>query len=148
MVQRLAPTLVDLYEADETAWLDAMAELYAYERYEELDYAHLGEYLADTARSDRRQVENRFTTLLAHLLKWTFQPAKRSLGWRATIRARRLKSRRLLGGGVLRNHADAVLGEVYADAVELAMAETGLPRESFPPACPYSSQEAVEAELE
>jgi hypothetical protein len=74
MIQQAAAPLSELYEADETAWLDAMADLVRQGRLEELDYAHLAEYLTDMARSDRREVESRLTTLLEHLLKW--EPAE------------------------------------------------------------------------
>jgi len=37
--------------------------------------------------------------------------------------------------GVLRNHAEAVLADVYRKAIERAAAETGLPVETFPVEC-------------
>ena len=70
MVVKTAAALVSLYEADETAWLDRMAELIRERRYEELDYSHLQEYLTDMANRDRREVESRLRVLLSHLLKW------------------------------------------------------------------------------
>ena len=42
-----AMDLSALYLEDETAWLDAMAELIAEGRRDELDYEHLREYLHD-----------------------------------------------------------------------------------------------------
>src|SRR5438094_267910 len=80
-----AVALTDLYELDETAWLDAMTELLHRGAYTELDYIHLEEYLADMAKRDRREVESRLTVLLAHVLKWVYQPEHRSRSWRATI---------------------------------------------------------------
>ena len=44
-------TLPALYEADETAWLEAMAELAGEGRVAELDLPHLAEFLADMAKS-------------------------------------------------------------------------------------------------
>ena len=38
----------------------------------------------------------------------------------------------LVGHGVLRNHAESVLADAYAGAVERASAETGLTAASFP----------------
>ena len=54
-----SPSLHDLYERDETAWLDAMARLAAERRHEEFDFEHLSEFLADMASRDRREVFNR-----------------------------------------------------------------------------------------
>src|SRR5262249_24948472 len=85
MIQRAGTALPPLYESDETAWLEAMAELIRQDRCGELDYPHLGEYLSDLARRDRREVESRLTTLLTHVLKWVHQPDQRSRSWRGTI---------------------------------------------------------------
>src|SRR6516162_2789790 len=109
MIQRAAIGLSQLYEADETAWLEAMAELIQQARWDELDYAHLGEYLGDIARRDRREVKSRLTTLLAHVLKWVHQPDHRSRSWRGTIIEQRQELSGLVARGVLRNHAEAVL---------------------------------------
>ena len=72
-------------------WLDAMADLVQQGRLDELDYAHLGEYLSDMARSDRQRVESRLTTLLEHLLKWEHQQERRSNSWRRTLVVQRQK---------------------------------------------------------
>jgi hypothetical protein len=147
MIQRAAAGLAQLYEADETAWLEAMAELIQQARWDELDYAHLGEYLSDMARRDRREVKSRLTTLLAHVLKWVHQPDQRSRSWRGTIIEQRQELSGLVAGGVLRNHAEAVLPEAYAEAVERAAAETGLAAESFPEECPYTLEQLLSADF-
>ncbi|MBA2591086.1 MAG: DUF29 domain-containing protein [Gammaproteobacteria bacterium] len=74
-----------LYEHDETAWLETMAELIRLGRLDEIDYPNLAEYLADMARRDRWEVENRLTVLIVHALKWAYQPDRRSGSWKATI---------------------------------------------------------------
>jgi hypothetical protein len=143
MVQHAPTGLSQLYEADETAWLETMAELIQQGRWDELDYTHLGEYLSDMARRDRREVKSRLTTLLAHVLKWVYQPDLRSRSWRGTIIEQRQELSELASRGVLRNHAEAVLAEAYAEAVERAAAETGLAAESFPGECPYTLEQLL-----
>ena len=59
MASTQAESLTVLYEQDETAWLEAMAELVAQRRYAELDHLHLSEFLADQAKRDRREVFSR-----------------------------------------------------------------------------------------
>jgi Domain of unknown function DUF29 len=130
--------LAELFAEDETAWLDRMSELVRQRRLTELDLDHLTEYLSDMARRDRREVKSRLVVLLAHLLKWEFQPDRRSRSWRATIITQRQELAELASSGVLHNHAEAVLAESYDNAVELAVAETGLVRDTFPAECPYS----------
>jgi hypothetical protein len=143
----MVDTLPALYERDETAWLEAMAELARDGRAEDLDLSHLAEYLSDMARRDRREVESRLVVLLAHLLKWIHQPGHRSRSWRATVIEQRQELNRLAGRGVLRNHAEEVLSEVYPEAVERAAAETGLSSDRFPAACPYTLDQLLAIEL-
>lgn len=138
MIQRAESTLPSLYEADETAWLETMSELIEQGRLNELDYPNLGEYLSDLARRDRREVESRLAILIAHILKWTYQPARRSSSWRETIVVQRQELAILVERGVLHNHAVAVLEKAYARAVEQAAAESGLAAEAFPAECPYA----------
>jgi hypothetical protein len=140
-------TLPALYEDDETAWLEAMAELVREGRLEDLDLPHLAEYLADMAGRDRREVESRLVVLLAHLLKWTHQPKRRSPSWRGTIIEQRQELRRHASRGVLRNHAADVLAEAYQDAIERAATETSLPSSTFPADCPYSLDQLLTVDL-
>jgi hypothetical protein len=121
-----------LYERDETAWLEAMSALAANQRYAEMDFLHLSEYLADMAKRDRREVVSRLVVLLTHLLKWEYQPEHRSGSWRGTIREQRRELRQLLESGTLRNHAETVLADTYAEARRQAADETGLSLDVFP----------------
>jgi ferredoxin-NADP reductase len=140
--------LAALYETDETAWLDAMAELIREGRPDDVDFPHLAEYLEDMARRDRKEVKSRLRILLAHLLKWTHQPEKRSNSWRGTITTQRHELEDdLLTSGTLRNHAEAILPETYAQAVEQAVDETGLPDATFPPQCPWKLDQLLSAEV-
>jgi hypothetical protein len=147
MAVRTIEALPALYERDETAWLEAMAELARDGRVLDLDLYHLAEYLSDMARRDRREVESRLIVLMAHLLKWAHQPEHRSRGWRATVIEQRQELSRLAGRGVLRNHAEGVLGEVYPDAIERAAAEKGLSLDRFPAECPFTLDQLLAVEL-
>jgi hypothetical protein len=148
MVNRLVVPLPSLYYEDETAWLEVMAQLVAERRFDEFDCEHLSEYLSDMARRDRREVYSRLVVLLTHLLKWDYQPEKRSGSWRGTILAQRRELRLLLESGVLRNHAIASLAEAYQEAREQAAAETELPIEVFPEECERSIDDLISRESE
>jgi hypothetical protein len=142
-----APSTPDLYEADETAWLEAMARLIREGNVAELDYPHLAEYLEDMARRDKREVGSRLALLIAHLLKWQYQPERRSGGWRATVEVQAQELRELLESGVLSNHAEEILAKAYANGVRQAIAETGLPAATFPAECPFTIEMLLVAEL-
>jgi len=140
--------LATLYEQDETAWLEAMASLAAKGRWTELDLCNLSEYLADMAKRDRREVTSRLSTLIAHLLKWRFQPERRGGSWRATVEVQRQELAELLESGTLRNHALEVFEKAYGNAVRQAAAETGLAESTFPLECSFSLEEALSTPLE
>src|ERR1051325_3639467 len=102
-------SLTDLYERDETAWLEIMADLVAKKRFAEMDYRHLSEYLSDMAIRDRREVKSRLVQLLLHLLKWEHQPENRASSWENSVFEQRLELQGLLESGTLRNHALEIL---------------------------------------
>lgn len=148
MVQRTPQALAALYEADETAWLDATADLVRGGHLDQIDLDTLAEYLSDMARRDRREVTSRLGLLIAHLLKWQHQPGHRTGNWRATVEVQRQELAELLDSGVLRNHAAEVLAKAYGNAVRQAAAETGLPEATFPAGCPYSLDDVLSAALD
>ncbi len=137
------PSLADLYETDETAWLEGMAALAAEGRAGALDLLHLSEYLLDMAKRDRRDVSQRLLTLLVHLLKWEHQSDKRSQSWRLTIEEQREELQELLESGTLRNHADKELEKVYRKAVRRTAVETGLEEKAFPASCPLTVEQIL-----
>lgn len=143
MIQQATIVLADLYEADETAWLEASADLIRQGRLRDLDYANLQEYLTDMARRDRREVESRLIVLFTHVLKWTQQPDQRSRSWHGTMIEQRQELAGLVERGVLRNHAEAVLSATYAKAIERAAAETGLGVDRFAAECPYTLEQLL-----
>jgi len=143
MADHLTPVLPSLYLDDETAWLELMAQLVEERRFAELDHQHLGEYLRDMARRDRREVVSRLTVLLAHLLKWEHQPDQRTGSWQATILHQRQELRDLLESRTLRNHAEEGLARAYERAVKQVMVETGLPQDRLPAACPWPLDEIL-----
>jgi hypothetical protein len=143
MVQRTPRATAALYEADETAWLETTAELIRQGRLGDIDLGSLAEYLTDIARRDRREVFSRLVVLLSQLLKWEYQPDRRSGLWRGTIREQRRELRQLLESGTLRNHATAVLPEAYAEARAQAADEAELDPQVFPAECPWGLDDAV-----
>jgi hypothetical protein len=136
-------TLAELYDVDETAWLEAMAALAAQRRFAEMDCPHLSEYLTDMAKRDRREVFSRLVVLMAHLLKWEHQQDRRSGSWRGTIREQRRELRQLLESGALRNHAEAVLAVAHAEARRQAADETEVGVETFPGECAWTLHELL-----
>lgn len=121
-----------LYDTDETGWLERTAQLISEGRLAEVDTASLHEYLTDMARRDRREIERRLFLFLAHVLKWEYQPEKRSASWRRTIRSQRKEIVSLVKSETLRHYAEQILPSCYVEAKEFAAEETGLDDSTFP----------------
>jgi hypothetical protein len=135
--------LSELYETDETAWLEQMAALAAAGDVAALDLKNLSEFLLDMAKREKREVVQRLVTLFVHLLKWDHQPSNRTKSWELTIQEQREELQDLLESGVLRNHAQQELAKAYQKAVRRAAVETELTEKTFPAECPYTLDQAV-----
>jgi hypothetical protein len=147
MIAKPTQSLADLYESDETAWLEEMAELIREGRLHDLDYPNLLEHLEAMALRDRKKVESRLAILIAHVLKWNYQPDKRTQSWRGTISEQQYRLAKIAGASVLRKHAASVFHDCYADAVKLAMNETKLVEETFPTECPWTLEQLLSPEV-
>ena len=143
MAQRTSHPLAELYETDETAWLEQTADLFRSGRLGEVDAHTLAEYLTDMAKRDQREVFSRLVVLLAHLLKWEHQPDLRGGSWRGTIRGQRRELGQLLESGTLRRHAAAIFPDAYAEARAQAADETELDLSLFPNESPWGLDAAL-----
>lgn len=133
------PMTADLYETDFYAWANEQAALLRAGRLDAADIAHIAEEIESMGRSEKRELLNRLTVLLLHLLKWQFQPGRRGAPWEVTIRnQRRALVRHLADNPSLLPTLPAAIGNAYPDARAEAYAETGLPEATFPSACPWS----------
>lgn len=133
------------YDQDFYAWLLMSAQLLRERRFPELDVENLAEELEGMARSDRRQLVNRFAVLLAHLLKWQFEPERRSKSWKGTIKEQRKRIELLLKDSPsLKYDIDDKIHDAYELAIIMASNETGLNEQIFPQTCEYSFKEILD----
>jgi hypothetical protein len=147
----MAKTLVrpSLYDEDFLAWTEQQAALVRAGRLDELDLENLAEELDTMGRSEWGELENRLEVLLMHMLKWDYQPARRSRNWLGTMREQRNALRRLLRRSPsLRRDLEAIIADVYPDARGRASDETGLGPSAFPNQLPYSIAQVFEPEPE
>ena len=134
----------DLYEADEHLWIEAQIEALRTGRTDQLDRAHLIEYLTEMTIRDRRELRSRLVVLLIHLLKAHFQPGRLSRSWVDTIVEQQSELREILADTPsVARYVPELLARAYAEAVRRAAGQTGLPRATFPAACPWTLEEAL-----
>jgi hypothetical protein len=133
------------YDQDFYAWTMENAKRLRQGRLAELDVDNIAEELESMGRSERRQLSNRLEVLVAHLLKWRFQPERRGNSWRYTIEEQRRKVRRLLRDSPSLNpRLDDELADAYEDAVLLAARETQRDKGEFPSSCPFTADQLLD----
>jgi hypothetical protein len=137
----------ELYEQDEHQWLVEVAQAIATGG--EFDPLVVRDYMLDMATRDRRELRQRLTLLLRHLLKWEFQPDKQSKSWQSTIRIQRREITRMIEEmPSLRRLAEGLLAKAYADSREDAATETGLDLSAFPAELRRTLDEVLECPVE
>jgi hypothetical protein len=135
------------YDQDFYAWAINNAESLRQGRIADLDIERLAEEIEDMGRSIKRALAHRLTVLLAHLLKWEFQPEFRGRSWRYTIIEQRDAIADLLEENPSLKHGlEEVIGKAYRRAVRDAADETELKTTVFPAKCPWSLEQALDAE--
>ena len=73
------------YKADFNLWIEQTAQLLRSHRWHEVDVEHLIEEVEGLGKSERRSIASQLTRLLLHLLKWQYQPQRRSDSWLDSI---------------------------------------------------------------
>ncbi|MEH1811585.1 MAG: DUF29 domain-containing protein [Nostoc sp.] len=133
-----------LYETDFYDWTQKQVSLLKTQQWEQLDTLNLIEEIETLGRRERQELRNRLGVLLGHLLKWQFQPEKRSNSWLGTIREQRVQIKLLLQDSLsLKPYLDEVFFSVYELGLALAIRETELGENVFPEICPYTLDQTL-----
>lgn len=128
------------YDDDVVAWSSEQARLLRAGRFDLLDIEHIADEIEDVGKSEARELENRMSVLLMHLLKWQYQPERRGRSWEITIRNQRQAiERRLQRTPSLRPWlADPDWwSDAWGDALAALERETGMLRDDVPEVCPW-----------
>lgn len=136
------------YEHDLNAWAAEQARFLRTGRFDLLDIEHLAGEIEDVGKSEQRELASRMAVLLAHLLKWQFQPDRRGASWEKTIKAQRKEIAYALDESPsLKPKLEEArwLDVVWARAIAQAVDETGL--DCFPESCPWAIQDEVLSEV-
>ncbi|MFM7713159.1 MAG: DUF29 domain-containing protein, partial [Microcystis sp.] len=127
-----------LYESDFYGWTELQAKVLANRQVEELDWQNLREEIISLGKQEYRELVSRLTVLVGHLLKWEYQPDKRSKSWRVTIRGQRREINFLLDKNPsLKSYLDEAILLGYAKGLDLVVEETPLDDQDLPEVCPY-----------
>ena len=136
------------YDNDVIAWANEQARLLRAGRFDALDIEHIADEIEDVGKSEKRELASRMAVLLAHMLKWQYQPGGRGNSWRRTIKEQRNRV------GLCIDQTPSLKAElrlsfwwsdVWSDAVAKASEETGLGE--FPESCPWTFDQIMNPEF-
>lgn len=137
-----------LYEEDFSLWACRNAQLLREGRVAEADLSHIAEEIEDLGQEREHGLAIQLRRLLVHLLKYQFQPARRSRSWRGSMANARVEIEWTLEHSPsLKSRAASLTEREYTRAITQAAAETGLPRQSFPTDCPYTFDQIVDRDF-
>ena len=142
------PDTRSLYDSDFYAWTQEQARLLRQRRFSELDLANLVDEVESVGASDKREIRNRIEVIIAHLLKWKYQPGRRSSSWRETLVEQRSMLAEIVEdspslSGYVRDMAE----KKYAGARLAAARETGLALTIFPASSPFTADAILDPDF-
>ncbi|CAO5072567.1 DUF29 domain-containing protein [Microcystis aeruginosa] len=136
--------LSQLYETDFNLWLEQTVNHLKKGNLQALDLDNLIEEISDMGRNNRREVFSRLKVLLIQLLKWQYQPEKRTNSWINTIDEQREQLELILRDSPsLKPYLADIFAECYQKAVRGMVNETNLPKETFLVDCPFSQEQVL-----
>ncbi|MEH2405628.1 DUF29 domain-containing protein [Nostoc sp.] len=128
-----------IYTADFNLWIEQTAQLLRSHRWQEVDLEHLIEEVESLGKSERRGIASQLTRLLLHLLKWQYQPQRRSDSWLDSITDSRTQIElAILDSPSFKSYPTEQLEESYQRARRQAAKQTGILVSVFSEECPYS----------
>lgn len=137
---------IGLYETDFYRWTVEQSRLLALGKLDSLDLVNLVEEIESLGKQQQQELRNRLGILLGHILKWEYQPEKRSKSWRVIIRGQRREIKFLLDKNPsLKPYLDEAISLGYMQGLDLVVEETPLDDQDLPPICLYKIEQIFEA---
>jgi len=137
-----------LYEKDFYAWAMHNAQLLRQGKLKEIDVDNIAEEMESMSGREKRELINRLVVLIAHLLKWQFQPIRRSKSWKFTINEQRTQVNDIIEQSPsLKNEIKNKFDIAYERAIRSAEAKTAIPEKNFPKKCPYTLEQCLDYEF-
>lgn len=138
-----------LYDKDFYAWtMDTVSKL-KNKQFNEIDLIHLTEEVEIMGAREKSELKNRLAILLAHLLKWDYQPEmNHGYSWKNTIEEQREEINDLLEDNPsLKSKIISTLPKAYKKGLRIAFNETGIAKKAFPQECPYTLEQLLDEDF-
>ena len=132
-----------LYDKDFYLWTELTAAHLKSRQFEQVDLDNLIEEVESLGRNARDKLIISLKVLLAHLLKWQFQPDKRTKSWKDSIFRERANIDEYLEDipSLKQFLVDEWIEKAYRRGLRTAINETEMDESVFPKQCPYSLEQ-------
>ena len=77
--------MTTLYETDFNLWIEQTVNQLKNGEIQDLDLENLIEEIQSMGSNDKREIKSRLIVLIMHLLKYKYQPKKKTKSWISTI---------------------------------------------------------------
>ena len=137
--------LKQLYEIDDSQWLEETIKLLKDHQFQELDLENLIEELEDLGKRDKNAVANLLEQIIRHLLLlqyWSSESKNNTVHWQGAIYTFRTQLNRRITTN-LRNYLESELDSIYKDALGFVKIKTQN-SVSFPSECPFSLNQLLD----
>lgn len=136
------------HENDVYGWAVHTAQLLREKKMSEVDFDSVIEEMEALGRSEKHELVNRLSLVIAHLLKWQFQPNMRGHSWKYTIEEQREQAKiHWEDNPSLKNKLNEIIARAYKIALSKAARETSLDKKTFPSECPYAFEQIMNDEF-
>jgi hypothetical protein len=133
------------YETDLYAWSNEQAQRLRLLKPDGIDWENVAEEIESLGRSDKRAVGSNLNVVLKHLIKWRYQPDKRSASWQVSSNEHRDRLQTILRESPsLASTPASILQREYVKARQNALIETGLTEKAVPKTCPFAIDEVLD----
>ena len=139
------PRVVAARDADFYAWTQEQARLIRDGRFDALDRDHVAEEFEIVGASEKREIRARLRQLVTHLLKYRYQPRRRSRSWTLSVMEQREAIAAVLADSPsLAGLPAEVLASAYRLALVDAERQTRLRPSTLPESCPFTIAELLD----
>jgi hypothetical protein len=141
----MSTTNHELHDRDFYAWTKETAQLLKEGKISEVDVMNIAEELEDMGNSEKRSIISQLSRLIAHLLKWKYQPGLRGNSWKTSINGSRLElSYFFEASKLLKKEAEENFIKAYKLGIQWASSDTGIEVKTFPKECPFTLEQCLD----
>jgi len=136
------------YESDLVGWMGEQIALLKRGEVDKMDMENFLEEVEGVVRTEKRCMRSHFIVLIAHFLKWHYQPSYRCRSWSSSIRNARWEILGVLEDSPsMKRQMQEVFDGSWTRARALALEESGLPEGDIPRYCPWTLHYVMNKEI-